>query len=233
MAGHRPWREIREKMLARMTPEQRAAHEKEFQRMLADCIKREKRKIVRAIAVLVHGFADAYLREHRIRLEGEEPYRLLKGLEEALRNLITVELNDITPSWWRQRVPGDVIENAETRKEKRERVWPWLDAKDYPIMHYVDFSDYSKIISRRHNWDEAFKGIFIDKEAVMVKLKEVEQIRNDIAHSRDLNDIQMDMLRLNSKYLLAVIDGRTPRKATSLATAAVAAAGSEEPALTN
>jgi hypothetical protein len=191
----------------------------------------EAAKIVRTIALHVSGFAESYLKEHRIRLEGEEPYRLLKGLEGALRSLISEELSRITARWWKQRIPPDVRENARNRKERRERIWPWLEAKGYSSMHYVDFGDYSKIIARNDNWDECFEEIFRDREFVLVKLREVEQIRNEIAHSRDLNDIQLDTLRLHNKYLLAVMKGRTPRKAKQLAMAAVAAAGSSEPAL--
>jgi hypothetical protein len=95
-------------------------------------------------------------------------------------------------------------------------------------MYYVDFTDYSKIIERRDNWQEAFRDVFRDKEAVLVKLRELEQIRNDIAHSRELSDLQMDLLRFNCRYLLAAIDGSTPRKAAALAMTAVAAAGASE-----
>lgn len=34
MAGHRPWRELHEKLLAKMTPKQRAAYEREVRRMI-------------------------------------------------------------------------------------------------------------------------------------------------------------------------------------------------------
>ena len=90
--------------------------------------------------------------------------------------------------------------------------------------HYVDFADYSKIIARGDNWREAFQEVFRERDATLVKVKELEQIRNDVAHSRDLSDLQLDTLHLNVRYLMAVLDGYSANRANRQAAAAVAEA---------
>lgn len=70
---------------------------------------------------------------------------------------------------------------------KNEKQWPWRTSKAYRPIYYIDFTDYVKIITRRDNWAEIFQSIFKDKEMVSVKLRELEPIRNSIAHFRKLN----------------------------------------------
>ena len=43
----------------------------------------------------------------------ESNYLLLKNLEEKIREFLEQELSKLTPQWWKQRIPGDVKENAE------------------------------------------------------------------------------------------------------------------------
>jgi hypothetical protein len=58
----------------------------------------------------------------------------------------------VTKNWWKERVPKDVQEKAEFRKSKNEKQWPWHTSKDLPLIFYVDFTDYIKIITRGDNW---------------------------------------------------------------------------------
>ncbi len=145
----------------------------------------EAGRFIEVIAKDVEGFAKDYLKNRRGKLESEEPYKLLKLLEARLRELISQQLAAITPTWWKQRVPEGVRVNAEQRKEKRDRLWPWL-VDQVSLVYYIDFADYSAIVGRQDNWKEVFQKVFRDRESVLVKLKELEQIRNDIAHTRDL-----------------------------------------------
>jgi len=50
--------------------------------------------------------------------DSELNYLLLKNLEEKIRRFLEQELSELVPQWWKQRIPGDVKENAEERKEK-------------------------------------------------------------------------------------------------------------------
>src|SRR3989441_5968606 len=131
----------------------------------------------------------------------QEDYLRLKRLEEAFRGHIVGKLSALTPEWWMQRVPDDVRLNAERRKAARQSMWPWHEGQDLSLIHYVDFADYSKIICRKDNWREAFSGTFGNPELLRAKLRELEPIRNDVAHTRDLTQTARDKLRVYSRDL--------------------------------
>ena len=80
--------------------------------------------------------------------------------------------------------------------------WPWSGGENPNPIEWVDFADYAKIISRRDNWRDTFGGTFHDAEALRTKLRELEPIRNDIAHNRGLSAAARDKLRLYSRDLL-------------------------------
>ena len=135
----------------------------------------------------------------------EEPYKILQKLETKLRECIHVQLETMSKKWWKERVPKDVQEKAELRKTKNEKQWPWHTSKDLPFIFYVDFTDYIKIITRRDNWNQVFKRIFRDREAISVKLRELEPIRNAIAHFRWLSRRELDKLKLLSEDIISCI----------------------------
>ena len=162
---------------------------------------------VRALAHAVNGFATAYLHSHQENREDQEPYHLLRQVEEALRELISGELQKLSPRWWKERIPSDVRDEAQERKELDEAPWPWMEGKKLPEHYYMNFSEYSKVICKRDNWREAFALVFRDEEWVRVIFKELEHIRNDVAHNRDLTERQMTILRIYSADVLRVISG--------------------------
>jgi DNA sulfur modification protein DndB len=166
---------------------------------------------VRTIARSVKGFAEGYLREHQEDRENQEPYRLMRRVEESLRESIADCLSAVTKNWWKERIPQDVREKAQERKDLDESPWPWMEGKQYPAHFYMNFSEYSKVISKRDNWREAFGRVFRDEEWVRVVLKDLEKIRNDIAHSRDLSERQLTVLKLYSGDLARVLAGSKPK----------------------
>lgn len=137
--------------------------------------------------------------------EKKMPYDTLQRLESSLREFISKELSKVTPDWWIQRVPADVSQNAENRKAKDEKLWPWHQEKDLPLIYYVDFPDYIKIITRKDNWKDVFAPIFRDKDAVSTKLRELEPIRNDIAHSREISAHAREKLEIYAREIIAAI----------------------------
>ena len=134
-----------------------------------------------------------------------EAHRLLRQLEGSLRKLIEESLSGLSPTWWTARIPEDVRENAERRKEKDDMQWPWATGANLHPMHYVDFPDYVKIIRRKDNWREIFARIFHDEELVSSKLRELEPIRNALAHSRPLPKNGLIRLMINAKDILALL----------------------------
>ena len=136
-------------------------------------------------------------------LRDEQAYKLLGQLEGKLRELIERELSKVSRNWWKERVPKDVRENAEKRREQEKRT---PGAKVYPIKYYLDFSDYIKIICRRDNWRDAFKKYFKDVEWISTRLKELQIIRNKIAHYKPLSERDKDKLALFVKEILECIE---------------------------
>ncbi|MBE0516415.1 MAG: hypothetical protein IBX41_03340 [Methanophagales archaeon] len=137
-------------------------------------------------------------------MEGK-PYETLKELETKLRGFISSKLESITPNWWKERIPDDVRKRAEERKAKNEKLWPWHTQKDLHPIHYIDFTDYVKIITRKDNWEGIFVAVFKEKEIISVKLKELESIRNAIAHSRELDNEETEKFRIYAREILKTV----------------------------
>lgn len=135
-----------------------------------------------------------------------ESYKMLKRLETGLRECILGRLEKVSKNWWRERVPPDVQERAELRKNKNEKQYPWHIEKDLPPIFYIDFTDYVKIITRRDNWRQVFEQVFKDKEIISAKLRELEPIRNAIAHVRELSRTEAEKLKLYSEDIVSCIE---------------------------
>ena len=60
-------------------------------------------------------------------------------------------------------------------------------------------------ILRRDNWDQVFRATFGDKEAISTKLRELEPIRNAIAHFRTLGRSQETKLELYAGEILEAL----------------------------
>lgn len=126
----------------------------------------------------------------------------LRTLEQGLRRCIEDRLSRLSQNWWNERVPVEVRRHAERRKALRDQLWPWLDGGDHPLVEYLDFPDYAKIILEPQNWVEGFASIFVDPDSLRVKLRELEPIRNDLAHAREIVSANAERLRLYSRELV-------------------------------
>lgn len=122
-----------------------------------------------------------------------EAYLLVKDLEQALRDCIKTRLEKISQNWWKERIPPDVRENAEKRRE--------IDALKKDLIEYIDFSDYVKIITRKDNWRDCFKDIFESEETLRTKMRELEPIRNNIMHSRPITEEEKKKLGLYAREI--------------------------------
>lgn len=137
----------------------------------------------------------AYIARSRVAIQGAlelpTPAAMLHELEQGLRKLITRELAT-DPDWWKQRVPPDVRERAEARANGRK-----------PLIDYVDFPDHLKIITQKNNWEGAFRRVFPNRDWINLRLVELAQPRNDIAHSRVLTYDEAMKFRVLSRDILA------------------------------
>ena len=153
-----------------------------------------------------------FLSEGEKRKIGREERSTLRRLEEKLRKCLEGRLSSLTPNWWIERVPPDIRKQAEIRKRKNEKLWPWYGKEDRPLHYYINFSEYQKIIIKKDNWREAFKPIFKDETITSAKLTELEPIRNDIAHNRKLTVRQFEHLKTYAMDLISCIEAFEKKK---------------------
>lgn len=136
----------------------------------------------------------------------KKSYEILKNLETKLRILIEKKLSKISSNWWVERIPNDVRVSAEQKRKRNEKPWPWYNHNDEPLISYLDFNDYIKIIRKGNNWRDAFKHIFVDEEMISSKLRELDPIRNRIAHSKELTQEDNIRLELHSTDIIRAIE---------------------------
>jgi hypothetical protein len=132
-------------------------------------------------------------------------YTILAELENTLRQCIMTELGKLSQNWWKERVPQGVRATCEARKKEGDLPYPWFSSREYDPICYADFHDYVTVIKKHDNWEQAFKRIFKDIEIVSGKLRELEPMRNKIAHSRDLQADEVDLLELYAKHIKSAI----------------------------
>jgi hypothetical protein len=140
-------------------------------------------------------------------IDGEPAADSLRELEKALRGCIEDRLSRLSTNWWIERIPADIRSHVERRKALRERVWPWLGGGDHELVEYLDFPDYTKIILDTRNWSDVFESVFVDQQALAVKLRELQPIRADVEHSRLFTRANRTRLRLYSDEIRHQIGG--------------------------
>lgn len=153
-----------------------------------------------------HDFIEEAEKRERVAFEKSEPYQILKELETKLRLFIEESLKNINKNWWKERVPGDVQESAKQLQEKNECPWPWIKKEEKSPIFYIDFPDYLKIIIRKDNWNEVFQKTFKDANAIAQRLRELQPIRNNIAHSRSITSQESTALRLYADQIIKTIE---------------------------
>jgi DNA sulfur modification protein DndB len=170
---------------------------------------KEALEIIQRINSKEENFARDFIREaekrERLAFEKSEPYQKLKELETNLRLFIEEKLKETGKNWWKQRIPADVQEKANQNLKKSQSPWPWVTEENRSPIFYIDFPDYAKIMQRKDNWNEIFSRIFRDPNVIFSKLKELENIRNKIAHARNLNAQESTTLNLYTSQILRSI----------------------------
>ncbi|MDQ6947102.1 MAG: hypothetical protein M3256_12755 [Actinomycetota bacterium] len=128
---------------------------------------------------------------------------LLK-FEFEMRELISKRLSAVAGSrWWKQRVPGGVLEECQTRKDEKER--PGSGVSHHPI-YYAYPDDYRKIILRQDNWDECFEQVFTHKIEVDALFLWIGAARPEIAHARPLDDAIFTKFTTSVRWIVNAIE---------------------------
>ena len=167
-------------------------------------------EIIKHINRTKESFAREYIEQtekrERASFEKLEPYQTLKELETGLRSFIEKQLKSLTTNWWKERIPSDVQIRAEENMARNESPWPWIKTEEKTPIFYINFPEYGKIIQRKDNWNDIFSKTFKDQTVVFSWLKELEDIRNKIAHFRNISVEESTTLRLNAGKILKTIN---------------------------
>lgn len=139
----------------------------------------------------------------KIPSENIEIYCMLYQIETALCELI-IELMEITEGqkWYINYFPGDILEKYRKAKDY-ERNIKWNHSTPMHPIYYIDFTDLEKIITRNDNWQNIFKS----KEFIKNVLKELESIRNKVAHNRKVNVNDVKLTRVALMKIFECIGG--------------------------
>jgi hypothetical protein len=123
-------------------------------------------------------------------------YELLYKLEVGLREFLIDTFGREDQKWWKNRLPPDVLEKLKEGREKERKI-KWIELIPHHPIYYIDFPDLKKIIEIKDNWRDAFQEFFGDKDVFCGGLRELEPVRNKIAHSRRISDNEIHMLKGN------------------------------------
>ncbi len=134
--------------------------------------------------------------EQQIRTEASQMaphYEIFYSLEKTVKSLVSDTLSTAEPSgWWSsQRVPAQVKQKAEERRQKEidSAVSP---RSDEPI-DFCTFGELGEII--RANWD-IFGSIFSSSKAVERVMANLNTLRGPIAHCSPLAEDEVLRLQL-------------------------------------
>src|SRR6266508_2715396 len=109
-------------------------------------------------------------------------YKLMYNIEVGLREFLISTFGAGNQKWWKQRLPVDVFYKFKAGREEEKKI-KWVELISHHPLYYIEFPDLKKIIERNDNWRDAFQQIFGDKSVFCGGLRELEPVRNKIAHN--------------------------------------------------
>lgn len=123
-------------------------------------------------------------------------YVALHCLENSVRNLIrTVLKNHLGEHWWNKAASSEMKQKVDSRK-KSEAKKKWLASRGADELHYVDWGDLVKLMRKYPDKFDDYTG---DINFVVLRLGELENLRNTIAHNGVLPDAEITRIELYLK----------------------------------
>jgi hypothetical protein len=132
--------------------------------------------------------------EQRIRAEAASMaphYEVFYSLETTIRELIAESLAAVDPDWWDNRIPANVRQVTEERRQ-REVDTGMTPRSDEPL-DFTTFGELAEIIKR--NWD-VFGGMMSSVKAIERVMANLNTLRGPIAHCSPLAEDEVVRLRL-------------------------------------
>ena len=136
-------------------------------------------------------------------------YRAITGFEIAMRGLVRqvlvqaqIDTGENPDAWFKQRVPGDIIQRAKERKADAERA----GEQTADLIAFVDLGDLIPIVTLKKNWP-VFQPIFGNAEDFRVDMRRLNAIRRPAMHSRSIDPVQFTEMVIVIDRISSMIRG--------------------------
>lgn len=141
-----------------------------------------------------------------IRAKGKEMaevYVYLYCVENSLRLFIDKACSEAFGSDYPSKItiPSSVKKSIQVRKELENKN-QWISVRGSSDLFYLDFKELANLIIA--NW-ETFKVYFPDQHWLNVKIEELGNCRNLIAHNSYVSDMEREVIRLNYNQIVKQI----------------------------
>ena len=115
-------------------------------------------------------------------LEMARLYAVLFCFENEVRDFIRQTLEEHEGIDWKERIPRNIKEPAENRREKALQD-SWLEGEKNDLLGFVDFGHLAQVIIAKWKY---FEDIVPSQHWLKQRMDEMERARNFIAHNRML-----------------------------------------------
>ncbi len=123
-------------------------------------------------------------------------YVALHCLENSVRNLIRKVLGDTLGEQWWGKAASDSMKRRLSERKSREAKSKWLTSRGADELNYMDWGDLITLIRKFPKEFESFIG---STKFAELKLEELENLRNTIAHNGVLPDDEITRVELYFK----------------------------------
>lgn len=123
-------------------------------------------------------------------------YVAIHCLENSVRCLIRKVLSKALGDNWWDKAASEPMQRKLADRKSREAKNRWLPSRGADELNYMDWSDLVTLMRKYH---KDFEKFFPDIKFVELRLEELENIRNTIAHSGVLPDDELNRVELTLK----------------------------------
>jgi len=123
-------------------------------------------------------------------------YVALHCLENSVRNLIRKVLKDKLGDHWWEKAASSGMKHKYTNLKNREEKNKWLASRGADELNYIDWGDLVTLIRKYQDYFISYIG---DINFVVLRLGELENLRNTIAHNGVLPDDEIARMELYFK----------------------------------
>lgn len=132
-------------------------------------------------------------------------YPYIYILENSLRWVILQKLG-ADQQWWNdKRIVSEDIRDYASRIRQAEMKYPWIKKRGSHPIYYVGLFELFRIVDK--NWKKYFSDVFTDLEQLRAWIKESVPIRNLVAHSIEIRNIEQQVIIKNTDYICRIIEG--------------------------